>query len=432
MIGSGPASISAAETVRSVDPLAGVVIVCAEPHGYYSRPGLAYFLADEVPSKRLFPFTTEDLSDVATELVFDRAVKIDPAAHRVTLERGRVLDYDRLLIATGSQSVPLVVPGADLDGVVKLDDLDDAVGLLRRGRRARAAVVVGGGITALEIVEGLRARGVEVHYLLRKDRYWGNVLSESESILVERGLLERRVQIHRQSELAEVLGREGRVVGVKTDTGESIPCDLVAAAIGVLPEKGLAESAGLECGRGVLVDEHLCSTDPDIFAAGDVAEARDPVSGRRTLEVLWSSAVSKGRVAGANMCGVDSVVYQKGLALNVTRLAGIKTTIIGSVGSGADTDLESISRGDSETWRGLGEALILESQSGDVHIRLALIDGAVAGAVLMGDQQLSVAIQDLVAARADLSGIIPQLSGKGAPVASLVEAFWNEWSVGRA
>ena len=409
-----------------------MVIVCAEPHAYYSRPGLAYFLADEVPLKRLFPLRAEDLSNLATELVFERAVKIDPAAHRVTLERGRVLDYDRMLIATGSQSVPLGVPGAELDGVVKLDDLDDAVGLLQRSRHARAAVVVGGGITALEIVEGLRARHVDVHYLLRKDRYWANVLSESESTLVERGLLDRGVQIHRQSELAGVIGRNGRVVGVETDTGESIPCDLLAAAIGVLPEKALAEGAGLECGRGVLVDEHLCSTDPDIFAAGDVAEARDPVTGRRTLEVLWSSAVSKGRVAGANMGGADAVVYQKGLALNVTRLAGFKTTIIGTVGSGEDADLESISRGDSETWRGLGEALILESQSGDVHVRLALIDGAIAGAVLMGDQYLSVAIQDLVAARADLSGMIPELSGKGAPVASLLESFWNDWSVGRA
>ena len=313
LIGSGPASISAAEAIRSQDANAEIVIVGAEQHGYYSRPGLAYYLAKEVPERSLFPAALEDLERHGATHLVDRAIAIDPVAHLVTLERGGTLPYDRLLVATGSRAIPLDVPGAALDGVVKLDDMDDARDLIRRSRRARSAVVVGGGITALEIVEGLRARRVHVHYLMRKDRYWSNVLSDSESRIVEQGLQARGVQIHTFTELARILGPQGRVTAVETSDGSQIPCDLVAVAVGVLPDKELAETAGLACGRGILVDSHLRSSDEHIFAAGDVAEVREARTGRPSLEVLWSSAVQKGRIAGLNMATEPVHTYEKGV-----------------------------------------------------------------------------------------------------------------------
>ena len=226
------------------------MIIGAEPYGYYSRPGLAYYLAGEVPEERLFPFRPEDFARLDVQLIPKRATGIDPAGHRVTLEDGRILLYDRLLLATGARAIPVEVPGAELEGVVKLDDLEDARGLIRRSRHAKAAVVVGGGITALEIVEGLRARRVHVHYFMRRDRYWSNVLSEEESRLVERGLESRGIQIHYFTELARIIGRQGHVTGLETEKGEEIPADVVAVAIGVLPQKELAEAAGLRCRRG--------------------------------------------------------------------------------------------------------------------------------------------------------------------------------------
>jgi NAD(P)H-nitrite reductase large subunit len=432
LIGSGPGAMSAAETIRSRDDGAEIVVLGAEPHGYYSRPGLAYYLAKEVPEERLFPFTHQDIARLNVRLLLERAVHIDPAAHLVTVEGGRELPYDRLLVATGSRAIPAKAPGVQLDGVVKLDDMDDARDLIRKSRHAKAAVVVGGGITALEIVEGLRARRVHVHYFMRKDRYWGNVLSESESHIVEQGLRARGVQIHYFTELARILGQKGRVAAVETDSGEQIPCDLVAVAVGVLPQKELAEAAGLDCGRGVLVDEHLRSSDDDIFAAGDVAEVCDALTDRRALEVLWSSAVAKGRIAGLNMATEPVHTYDKGAPLNVTRLAGFKITIMGTVGSGKDSDLEGIARGDSETWRQAGEASMVESQSGDAHIRLALGESTIVGAVVMGDQALSFSLQDLIGARADVSGIVAGLQTPAAPVAELVHDFWQDWKAHHA
>jgi nitrite reductase (NADH) large subunit len=428
LIGLGPGAIAAAEAIRGADAGAEIVVVGADPHGYYSRPGLAYYLAKEIPEKWLRPFSDMDFARLRLTIVNERADGIDPGAHRVTLESGRDLDYDRLLIATGSTAIPARVPGADLDGVVKLDDLDDARDIVRRCAAAKAAVVVGGGITALEIVEGLHAHGVRVGYFMRQDRYWRNVLSETESQVVEQELSNSGVRVHSFTELAGIIGRDGRVVAVETGDGTRIPCDLVAVAIGVTARIELAQEAGLACARGILVDEYLRASAEDVYAAGDVAEAPDPGTGRRTMEVLWNSAVVKGRTAGLNMATEPVVAYDKGIPLNVTRLAGLHTTIIGNVGSGGrDADLEGLQRGDSQTWSELGDAVSVEAQTRGARLRLAVGERHLTGAVVMGDQALSFPLQDLIEARADVSGIAASLKAAGAAIGELIESHWREW-----
>ena len=427
LIGIGPGAVAAAEAIRGADDAAEIVVVGADPHGYYSRPGLAYYLADEVPEKWLRPFTAAEFARLRLTVINGRAAAIDPSGHRVTLESGRELDYDRLLIATGSTAIPAKVPGAELDGVVKLDDLDDARDIIRRCRDAKAAVVVGGGITALEIVEGLHAHGVHVDYFMRQDRYWRNVLSETESQVVEQGLRDEGVKVHNFTELAGILGRDGRVTGVETGDGKRIPCELVAVAIGVRPRIELAQAAGLDCARGILVDDYLRSSADDVYAAGDVAEAASHVTGRRTMEVLWNSAVLKGRAAGLNMATEPRTVYETGVPLNVTRLAGLHTTIIGTVGSGKDSDLEGLSRGDSDTWSELGDAVIVETQAAGARVRLAVGERSLDGAVVMGDQALSFPLQELIEARADVAAIASSLKATGVAIADLVEGFWREW-----
>lgn len=431
LIGSGPAAISAAETIRSQDAQAEIVVLGAEARGYYSRPGLAYYLANEVPDKALFPFTAEDFASLGIQLLHERAIRINRAEHSVTVESGRTLPYDRLLIATGSRAIPAEMPGAELAGVTKLDDMDDARELIQLGHRAKAAVVVGGGITALEIVEGLAAHNVHVHYFVRKDRYWSNVLSVAESHLVEQALRDSGVEIHYFTELAQILGENGRVVGVETASQEVIPCELVGVAIGVAPVIDLAKDARLKCDRGVLVDEYLRSNDPHIFAAGDVAEVSEPVTGRRSVEMLWNTAAQKGRIAGMNMTADRAMTYRPSAPLNITRLAGLKTTIMGTVGSGHDSDVKGVSRGDSETWRQLGDAAVMEAQLGDAHVRLALRESRIVGAVVMGDQTLSFALQELIAESIDIGEIVSALQVPGAPVADLLDGFWRDWRAGR-
>ena len=426
IIGSGAAGIAASESIRRRDPQASILMLGEEVHGYYSHPGLAYYLTGELGEKQLFPFTKQDFEHIGLHLLHAQVKHIDPAEHRVALQNGRQVPYDRLLIATGARAATTKVPGVDLQGVVKLDNLDDARLILKLARKARAAVVVGGGITALELVEGLRARGVRTHYFLRRERYWSNVLDETESRIVEHRLVEEGVKIHYHTDLAEILGKRGRVAGVLTADGEQVKCGLVAVAIGIRPRKELAEAAGLEVDRGILVEEYLCSSHPDIFAAGDVAQVYDPILGKSILDSLWGAARSQGSAAGLNMAG-GAAPYHKPIAFNVTRLAGLTTTIIGTVGRGEDDDLMGIARGDSETWRELPDVITAQDNFEVNRLRLSVGAHTLRGAIVMGDQTLSRPVHQLVSERVDITTIREQLLAPGAPIADLIASLYTEW-----
>jgi NAD(P)H-nitrite reductase large subunit len=424
IIGTGVAGISAAETIRRKNPAADILVIGDEKHGFYSRPGLAYYLTGELNEQHLYPYSRQDFERLNLQPLRARVTRIHPLDHKIQLHDGALVPYDRLLIATGAQAARITTPGADLEGVVKLDNLDDAQHILSQIRRTRAAVVVGGGITALEIVEGFRQRRISTHYFLRRDRYWGNVLDETESRIVERRLEEEGVHIHYHTELAEIHGRRGRVESVRTQDGRVIKCGIVAVAIGIRPRKELAVEAGVKTDRGILVNECLQTSQDHIFAAGDVAQVYDPFTNRHVLDSLWGPAREQGRVAALNMIG-EQAVYHKDVAFNVTRLAGLTTTIVGRVSSGTDEDLIGIARGDSETWRQPPDAIAAQDDF-DVN-RLRLLVGArtLTGAVVMGDQSLSRAIHHLIKDRIDISSIRTKLLQADAPIADLIADFWT-------
>lgn len=401
IVGNGPAGLSAAEAIRQRDRAGEIVIVGDEKVGFYSRPGLAYFLAGTLPESRLFSRAEREYRRLGVRRIISRAVRLDIGEHHVSLENGRALPYDRLLLAVGARALRPALPGMDLPGVATLDNLADARAILRLAKRARRAIVVGGGITALELAEGLASRGVETHYLMRRDRYWGAVLTPDESTLIEARLAHDGVHLHRNTELRAVLSQRGRLAGVDTGDGGRIECEVLAVAIGIRPRLELAHAGGLEVGRGVATDACFQTSAPDVYAAGDAAEVLDPESGERVLDSLWSVAIEQGRAAGANMAGVEAP-YSRQTPFNVTRLAGITTTLIGAVGSGSpDEDLMTITRGDSETWRRRPDAFAVEAESGPSRLRVLFGNRHILGAVVMGDQTLSRPLQRMIRGRVD-------------------------------
>ncbi|MBL8050368.1 MAG: FAD-dependent oxidoreductase, partial [Anaerolineales bacterium] len=196
IIGTGVAGIAAIEAIRSLQKDDDIIMLGDDPHGYYSRPGLAYYLTGELLDKTLFPKKRAEFINLNFQYKKAHVTKIIRAEKKLELDDKTLLTYDKLLIATGASALPLTVPGANLEGVVKLDHLEDARRILKFAKRGKTAVVVGGGITALELTEGLRSRGVKVHYLLRGDRYWSNVLDEQESQIVQTRLQEEGVTLH--------------------------------------------------------------------------------------------------------------------------------------------------------------------------------------------------------------------------------------------
>ncbi|MBI5354426.1 MAG: NAD(P)/FAD-dependent oxidoreductase [Chloroflexi bacterium] len=426
IIGAGVAGISAVEAIRSVDNTGEIVMISDDPNGYYSRPGLAYYLTGEIHDTALFPRNKADFQKLNFNFLRGRVTHILRKDHALIIDGKSRLAYDKLLIAVGARALPLEIPGSNVEGIVKLDHLVDAKNIVKMAKWGRSAVVVGGGITALELTEGLRARGMKVHYLLRGDRYWSNVLDKYESEVVEKRLEEEGVILHHHSELKEIFSKRGHVSEVELQDGKKIKCDMLAFAVGIRPCLELIQDTGLATDRGILVNEHLQTTDPDIFSAGDVAQAFDPLTGKSILDSLWDPAREQGRVAGLNMAG-RRTAYLKSAAFNVTRLAGLTTTIIGVVGRGRDEDMIGIARGDSETWRELPEAIVAQSGFDINHMRLLIGDSHLVGAILMGDQTLSWPLQKMIASKADISPIRERLMEPNAKIADLIAQFWMSW-----
>lgn len=424
IIGTGVAGVSAVEAIRSADRAGEIVMVGDDPHGFYSRPGLAYVLTGELQDKTLFPKTREAYARLNFTFTKARVTGINRQHKSLMLDDKTPLTYDKLLIATGASAIPLTVPGANLQGVLKLDDLEDAHGILKHAKRGRTAIVVGGGITALELTEGLLARGMKVHYLLRGNRYWSNVLDEKESRIVEARLQAEGVELHFHSEVQEILGKSGKVTGVHLLNGQTMKCDLITYAVGIKPRLDLARTADLACDRGILVNEYLQTNDPDVYSAGDVAQVYDPISGRSVLDSLWSPAREQGYAAGLNMAG-QGKAYIKTVPFNITRLAGLTTTIIGAVGQGRDEDVVGIARGDSETWRQLPDAIVAQGGFDINRVRLLVGEDHLIGAVIIGDQKLSMPLQKMISQKINISTIRDKLLKKDVKIADVIVDFWS-------
>jgi NAD(P)H-nitrite reductase large subunit len=418
IIGSGVAALAAAESIRRCDSVGEITAVGDDPHGYYSRPGLAYTLNKSLPEQQIFPRSKDHLRELFPHRIHARVTNLLPDRHEVVLQNGRHLSYDRLLLATGSVAVRGDFPGNDLAGVVKLDTLEDVRGILNLARRARSAVVVGGGIIAIELAEGLAAHDLSVHYFLRTDRFWSSVLDEHESRLIEQGLAAGGIQLHYRTLVEQALGRNGQLAAVLTKAGATLSCQMLGVAIGLRARMELAQQAGLATGKGVLVNEYLETSAPDVFAAGDVAEMRNSGDGEGWFDTLWPKARLQGEVAGKNMAGQRSVCTPNVL-YNPVRIGGIVTTTIGSVGRNQRSDVLTLvgnSRSDEQ-----------ERHQGVNRVRVLVAPEKLVGAVVMGDQSAARPLLHMIEQRVDITPIRPVLEQNPESAIKVLAQFYREW-----
>jgi NADPH-dependent 2,4-dienoyl-CoA reductase/sulfur reductase-like enzyme len=234
------------------------------------------------------------------------------------------------------------------------------------------------------------------------------------------------VVIHTKTQVQQALGAAGRLTGVVTQAGEQLACQILAVAIGVRPRVELARQAGLKIGKGVLVNQFLQTSAPDVFAAGDVAEVASADGGPTTLDVLWPTALAQGKVAGANLAG-DRQRYVKSVAFNVTMLTGLKVTIIGAVGGGRNDDLVAIMRGESESWRLLPRAWTIGEHDEANRVRLLVGERQLVGALVMGDQSWSRPLQRLIVGQVDVTPIRARLNEGGLAALRHLGAFYEQW-----
>lgn len=315
IVGAGLAGAKAAEGLRSEGFEGRVVLVGEEAERPYDRPPLSKdYLQAKSGKEEIYVHQAGWYAEHEVELRLDaRVVSIDRGAHQVVLEGGDRIAYDKAVLATGSSPRRLTVPGADLDGVCYLRRVGDCDAIREAFVTAKRAVIIGAGWIGLETAAAARAAGVEVSVLEMARGPLLGVLGPELAEVYAALHTEHGVEMRMGVQVAGVVGDGDRVSGVRLADGSQVDADVVVVGIGITPNTGLAERAGLSTDNGILVDEHLATSDPDIFAVGDVANAYYPWLGRHLRLEHWAAALNQGPVAAANMTGntraYDEVPY---------------------------------------------------------------------------------------------------------------------------
>jgi 3-phenylpropionate/trans-cinnamate dioxygenase ferredoxin reductase component len=311
IIGAGLAGAKAAETLREKGFDGRVVLLGAEAERPYERPPLSkgLLLGSSEREKAYVHqpgwYAEKDV-DLRTSTV---AVQVDRDAHEVHLDDGSRVAYDKLLLATGSSPRRLDVPGGDLDGVLYLRTLADCDRIGAALRPDSRVVVIGAGWIGLEITAAGRQRGAAVTVVEAAGLPLQRVLGDEVARVFADLHAAHGVEFHFDAQVSALTG-EGRVTGVALGDGTVLPADVVVVGVGIAPNVELARAAGLDVDNGVLVDAAMRTNDPDIFAAGDVANSQHPVLGRRVRVEHWSAALNGGPAAARAMLGED-VTYDK-------------------------------------------------------------------------------------------------------------------------
>jgi 3-phenylpropionate/trans-cinnamate dioxygenase ferredoxin reductase component len=309
IVGGGLAGALAAETLREEGFDGRITLLGEEPHRPYERPPLSKdYLQGKADRDSIFAHPAPGYADHAVELRLGTAVtSLDPAARTVTTASGVQLGYDKLLLTTGSTPRRLSVPGADLDGVRYLRSVDDSERIKTGFAHPHRVAIIGAGWIGLETAAAARNAGVDVTLLERSELPLLHVLGPETGPIFADLHRDHGVDLRSQVAVAELTGRNGAVTGVILSDGSRIDADMVLVGVGITPNTQLAAQAGLDVDNGILVDEHLRTSDPNIFAAGDVANAYNPRLGRHIRVEHWANARRQGATAGKAMLGQDAV-----------------------------------------------------------------------------------------------------------------------------
>ena len=306
IVGGGLAGAKAAEALRDKDFDGHIVLFAAEEHLPYERPPLSKeYLAGK---KELGEFTTASSAwyrDHHIELQLGTEVSaIDPAAHTVALPDGSTVQYDKLLIATGSQPRRPPIPGADADRVHYLRTIDDAEALNSVLVEGASLAIIGAGWIGLEVAAGARDRGVDVTVVETAELPLMAALGREVGEVFAKLHRDHGVDLRLSATVREITTADGKATGLALRDGSTVEADAVLVAVGAAPNTTLAEQAGLAMGDGgVLVDSSLRTSDADIFAVGDIAAAEHPLFGTRIRTEHWANALKQPAVAAAGMLG---------------------------------------------------------------------------------------------------------------------------------
>lgn len=330
IIGNGIAGITAARHIRKRSDHR-ITVISAETDHFFSRTALMYVYMGHMRYEDVKPY--EDHFWAKNRIKLKRAYvsKVEPDSNAVLLDSGERLDYDELILATGSASNKFGWPGQDLKGVQGLYSLQDLESMEISTKGIERAVVVGGGLIGIEMVEMLQSRQIPVTFLVREASFWDNVLPQEESEMINRHICSHHVDLRLNTVLKEILSDEnGTAKAVETETGEEIPCQFVGLTVGVHPNIPFLKDSGIETDKGILVNEMLQTNFTNIHAVGDCVQLRNPKHGRRATEAVWYTGKMMGETVAATICG-HPTKYDPGIWFNSAKFFDIEYQTYGTV-----------------------------------------------------------------------------------------------------
>ena len=392
IIGGGIAGLSAAEAARKASPQASLTLVCQEEPLPYYRLNLTRYLAGEIKASEL-PIHPQSWYEEQriTVLQGSEVTALNRAAGSVSLKGHPDLHYDKLILTMGAHPSVPPIPGADKKNVVTLRTCLDAETILRQCRPGTSCVVIGGGVLGLEAAAALARRDVRVTLMEGFDWLLPRQLNQAAGERLAAEALRLGISLICNAQVKELSGGEC-VSCVLLENGSAVPADLVIISTGVRSNSFLARKAGLEVNNGVVVDQHLRSSDPDIYAAGDLAEHLGLVYG------TWAPSQFQGTIAGMNAGGGDAAIFSGIPRSNSLKVLGVELFSIGLV------------HPDDASYR------IFEEQSG--HYRQFIFrDSHLAGAILVGETSIAPALKKLIETNASCSELLA-----GASLASEIHA----------
>jgi NAD(P)H-nitrite reductase large subunit len=409
IIGNSAGGIAAAEAIREVDKAGSILIISDEPYPAYSRPMISEHLARGCPLEKMLyrPGDFYQRLDIQT-LLGRKATRLDTAKHIAELDDGQQIIWEKLLLATGGLPIIPKIAGIERKGVFSFTTLDDARAISEFLKGKDRAVVIGGGLIGVSATEALVERGAKVTIIEMKERILNVMLDEETSNLETLALKQAGVDIITGHTVAKVNGAaaNGVVSSVTLDDGSQFDCNLVVVAIGVRPRTELVSATKIKVNRGIIVSRHMATSDPDVYACGDAAEAYDFIYNENRLTPIWPNAYLGGRVAGLNMAGVPTE-YPGGTAMNSLKYFGVEIASAGMVTPGDDS------------------YEIVSHQNGDRYRKVILKAGRITGLVFAGDTEKAGIVFSLMRDKMNTDGFKEALVAENFSLAALPEEIWR-------
>jgi NAD(P)H-nitrite reductase large subunit len=396
IIGNGVAGVTAALALRQRDSAARITLISGETDYFFSRTALMYSYLNHLDRRGLEPYERKVWKAQRIELKRAWVRDLDAGRRLLTLDSGETLEYGRLLLATGS--VPNRIPWPGLPsvkaGVVNFVSMADLDACERLTPSTRQAVVAGGGLIGVELVECLQYHGVQTTFLVREPWYWPVALDQEEAVMIGDHIRKHGVDLRIEEEIVEVrAGAEGRVASVRTNRGNDLPCQMLGVTAGVRPAIDWLKTVATppELGRGIIVNAAFQTSLPDVFAAGDCAEIRRD-GAPPLIEQIWYSAKRQGELAARALLG-DAVDYRPPIFFNSSKFFEIEFTTVGATNFAPPS----------------AQHFYYRAPGHDISIRIVEEAGAVIGFNLLGSRWNHNVLERWIAERRPMTEVVARL-----------------------